>query len=96
MKSGAPLGGFLEKNCSPSTVSLNRWSVTGRSPFAARKASPTSTMYRARSSLVSPRPGQTTLAGLDTRNSRSPCGPLTVRWTSSLAMGTTYPGGGDS
>ena len=40
--------------------------------------------------------GQTTLAGLDTRNSRSPCGPLTVRWTSSLAMGTTYPGGGDS
>ncbi len=42
------------------------------------------------------RAGPETLAGLDTRNSRSPCGPLTVRWTSSLAMGTTYPGGVDS
>ena len=41
----------------------NRWSVTGRSPFAARNASPTSTMYRARSSLVRPSSGQRTLDG---------------------------------
>ena len=31
-----------------------------------------------------------------TRTSLSPCGPLTVRCASSLAMGTTYPGSPDS
>ena len=35
---------FFEKNCSPSTLSEYLCSATGRSPFAAMNASPTSTM----------------------------------------------------
>ena len=41
--SGTAFGGFFEKHSSPSIPSGKRWSVTGRSPRALSKGSPTAT-----------------------------------------------------
>jgi hypothetical protein len=83
------LGGFFEKNCSPSMPPGKRCSDTGRSPFAAINADPTSTMYFAKSSLVMPGSGQSTRLGLEMRTSRVPEGPSTGRTTASVAMRPT-------
>ena len=90
---GAPFGGFLEKNCSPSTPPGNRWSDTGRSPLASMNGSPTATRYSASSSFVMPSSGQSTRDGLEMRTSRSPLGPGTEIVAASPAMSRMPPSG---
>src|SRR5690606_39533080 len=83
-KSGVPLGGFFEKNCSPVMPSRNRSSDTGRWPLAERNASDTCCAYSAYSALVMPSPsstGQTTLFGLEREISCSPSESVTVTVT---------------
>ena len=85
-QSGAPLGGFFEKYDSPVTSPPNRWSDTGRSPFAARKAEETAMKYSTSSSFVMLASGHITRDGLETRIVRVPCGPSTSTVVASLAM----------
>ncbi len=75
--------------------SPNRSSDMGRLPLARTNASPTATMYSARSSLVTLASGITGRLGLEIRISRSPCGPGRRWWwtPTPFPQPSRHPGG---